>query len=89
MPDTTVIAPRKVDAEHVVTLAAAGLQPLLARLYAARGVSSPLQLATDLGGLAPLARMHNVERMAGLLASVNYVVLRFCPRFRFRNRTLP
>jgi single-stranded-DNA-specific exonuclease len=49
-------------------LAAAGIHPLLAQIYAARGIASPQQLAADLGGLSPLAGLHNVERMAGLLA---------------------
>jgi len=67
MPDST-IARRTAPAEHVAALAAAGVHPLLARIYAARGVSSPQQLATDLGGLAPTARLLNVERMAAILA---------------------
>ena len=45
-----------------------GIHPLLARIYAARGITSARQLAADFGELAPLADLHNVERMAGLLA---------------------
>ncbi len=58
------VAPAKVQS----ALAAAGIHPLLAQIYAARGIASPQQLAADLGGLSPLAGLHNVERMAGLLA---------------------
>jgi len=68
MPDATAVIPRTAQPEHVAALAAAGMHPLLARLYAARGVTSPQQLVTDLGGLAPLTGMHNVERMASILA---------------------
>ena len=68
MADDAVITPRPAHAEHVAALAAAGTHPLLARLYAARGVTSPQQLVTDLGSLEPLARLHNVERMAAILA---------------------
>ena len=46
----------------------AGIHPLLARIYAARGITSPRQLTADFGELAPLTGLHNVERMASLLA---------------------
>ncbi len=62
------IARRTAPPAALAALTAAGVPPLLARIYAARGISSPGQLATDFGGLAPLAGLHNVERMAGLLA---------------------
>ena len=52
----------------VAALVAAGIHPLLARIYAARAITSAQQLAADLGGLAALSDLHNVERMAGLLA---------------------
>ena len=50
------------------TLVAAGVHPMLAGIYASRGITSPRQLAADFGELVPLAHLHNVERMAGLLA---------------------
>ncbi len=68
MPDAPVIVARPARAEHVAALTADGMHPLLARIYAARGVTSTQQLATDLGGLAPVSDLHNVERMAGILA---------------------
>ena len=62
------ITRREVPPAACSTLAAAGIHPLLARIYAARGITSATQLAADLGELSPLAGLHNVERMAGLLA---------------------
>ena len=62
------IVTRNAPSAAVAALTGAGVQPLLARIYAARGVTSPRQLATEFGGLVPLARMHNLERMATILA---------------------
>ena len=62
------ITTRNAASASIAALTGAGLPPLLARIYAARGVTSPRQLATDVSGLVPPARMHNVERMAALLA---------------------
>jgi single-stranded-DNA-specific exonuclease len=62
------VATRSASAASIAALAGAGVPPLLARIYAARGVASPQQLATDFSSLAPLAQMHNVERMAAILA---------------------
>ena len=67
MPEP-VIAAREVPGEYVAALAAAGVHPLLARLYAARGVACARQLETALGGLVAPAQMHNLERMAAILA---------------------
>ena len=66
MPLTIIT--RDATSASIAALTGAGVQPLLARIYAARGVTSPRQLATDFGGLVPPARMHNLERMAMLLA---------------------
>ncbi len=62
------VTTRSASSSAISTLAGAGVHPLLARIYAARGVTSPQQLATEVASLAPLARMHNVERMAAILA---------------------
>jgi len=67
MPDATITR-RSAPAAHVSALISAGVSPLLARIYAARGVTSPQQLAADLGALVPAARLHNIERMAEILA---------------------
>lgn len=66
MPPT--FSRRNAAGASVSALSGAGIPLLLARIYAARGVTSPEQLATDVRGLAPLARMHNIERMAAILA---------------------
>jgi single-stranded-DNA-specific exonuclease len=59
---------RNAASASVYALSSAGIPPLLARIYAARGVTSPDELATEVTGLVPLTRMHNIERMAAILA---------------------
>ncbi|MEO7727331.1 MAG: single-stranded-DNA-specific exonuclease RecJ, partial [Burkholderiales bacterium] len=59
---------RKVPPATLSALVQEGVHPLLARIYASRGITSARQLAAELGGLSPLAGLHNVERMAALLA---------------------
>ena len=49
-------------------LVEAGTHPLLARIYAARGITSAGQLTANFSDLAPLRGLHNVEHMAALLA---------------------
>ncbi|MEH6635724.1 MAG: single-stranded-DNA-specific exonuclease RecJ [Halioglobus sp.] len=49
-------------------LADAGLHPLLARVYSARGIDSPAQLELGLAQLLPPAQLHNADRAAVLLA---------------------
>jgi len=49
-------------------LRASGVHPVLARVYAARGVSTPQQLDTSFNGLAPVERLKNCVAMARLLA---------------------
>ncbi len=62
------IVTRNVPDEAVARLTADGMPPLLARIYAARGILSPQQLATDLDRLLPPAQMLHLQRMAQLLA---------------------
>lgn len=50
------------------SLQSAGMPPLLARLYAARGVTSPEQLKSKLAELLPFTSMKNVEAAAQRLA---------------------
>ena len=68
MAKDAVISARPVREEYAALLAASGLHPLLARIFASRGVATPQQMATDFGALVPLTRLHNVERMAVMLA---------------------
>ncbi len=49
-------------------LAAAGVHPVLARVFAARGVATRADLATDLAGLPPFATMKGIGAAAARLA---------------------
>lgn len=50
------------------TLAGHGLHPVLARVYAARGIASPQQLEYDLKNLLPVSLLKNAGHMAVQLA---------------------
>ena len=64
----TGIIIRAADPDAQSRLIGAGVDPLLARLYAARGIASPEQLQPELSRLlAPDLLLHN-QRMAALLA---------------------
>jgi len=62
------IVERAAPADAVKQLVSAGVPPLLARLYAARGVAAPADIETDLEKLAPLDSMLNLAAMAQRLA---------------------
>ncbi|HLX25028.1 MAG TPA: single-stranded-DNA-specific exonuclease RecJ [Usitatibacter sp.] len=62
------IVRREADPAIVERLAAAGCDPRLARLYAARGLSSPAELESSLKGLVPPDRLRCVDDAARLLA---------------------
>ena len=62
------ITARPAPAAAVEQLLLGGVHPLLARVYAARGVASPRDLETDFERLAPLDSMLNLEAMAKRLA---------------------
>jgi single-stranded-DNA-specific exonuclease len=59
---------RPSDPRAVWTLEQAGVHPLLARLYAARGVRSAPDCDTELAGLLPPALLAGCEQAATLLA---------------------
>ena len=59
---------RSVDEAARARLVAAGCDPRLARLYAARGLATREELETALAGLAAPERLHHVEDAARLLA---------------------
>ena len=62
------VVTRPVNQEVVQQLTKAGINPLLAKLFAARGIKSSAQLETSLSGLIPPGKLtHNTE-MAKLLA---------------------
>jgi len=63
-----VILKRAVPAEAIRVLRDAGIPPLLARVYAARGITGTEQLSDELERLHRPESMLNMKRMAGLLA---------------------
>jgi single-stranded-DNA-specific exonuclease len=67
-PDVPTIATRSVPSATVRQLVADGVHPLLARLYAARGVTCVRDVASDFGQLAGMDAMLNLRAMAQLLA---------------------
>jgi single-stranded-DNA-specific exonuclease len=62
------IIPRAHSRQAAQNLAAAGLSPLLARVFAARGIASAAQLETELLRLLPFTELKNASPMAALLA---------------------
>ncbi|HUW28420.1 MAG TPA: single-stranded-DNA-specific exonuclease RecJ [Sulfuriferula sp.] len=62
------IAPRPYPESVAHTLAAAGLHPVLARIYAARGIVQAAQLETQLAGLIPFDSLKNIHAAAQRLA---------------------
>ena len=62
------IKPRLFNQIIVDTLIEAGTNPLLARLYTARGVVSKSELETSLSGIIPPEQLTNSGEMAKLLA---------------------
>jgi single-stranded-DNA-specific exonuclease len=62
------VVTRAVDEDSVARLVASGCDPRLARLYAARGLASPDELATALKALAAPESLHHVDDAARLLA---------------------
>ena len=62
------IIPRSHTQDDALNLINAGIAPLLARIYAARGISDITQLETGLARLLPFTLMKNAQRMAVLLA---------------------
>lgn len=65
MPNITV---RSFSQHAYQTLHQSGLPPVLARIYAARGIEQPQQLETELSQLHPIEQLTNVSLMASLLA---------------------
>ncbi|MGH8703367.1 MAG: single-stranded-DNA-specific exonuclease RecJ, partial [Burkholderiales bacterium] len=65
-PAITTRPARPDVVEHLVS---EGVHPLLARIYAARGVTSTRHLATDFEQLAAPDSMLNLRAMAGMLAN--------------------
>lgn len=62
------ITPRSFPQHAFETLNRNGLPPVLARIYAARGIEQPQQLETELSQLLPFVQLRNATLMAARLA---------------------
>lgn len=62
------ITARSYNADTFKTLSGCGLSPVLARIYAARGIENTVQLETELAHLIPFGQFKNITSMAALLA---------------------
>lgn len=62
------ITPRPYPAEIARSLEQHGLHPVLARIYAARGITRPAQLESELAGLLPFDQLKDIEQTATQLA---------------------
>jgi len=62
------ITPRDIPPRAVWALEQAGIHPLLARLYAARGITDVSQIDDSLARLLPPASLHGAQMAASLLA---------------------
>jgi single-stranded-DNA-specific exonuclease len=62
------ITQRPYQADSAARLAASGIAPLMARIYAARGIADVAQLDTDIKRLLPFSLLKNAEQMAFFLA---------------------
>ena len=68
MKDPLTTVARSAPPESVAALTRDSVPPLLAQIYAARGITSARELADDTAGLLPVSLLHNAERMACILA---------------------
>ena len=59
---------RRSVPDSVAALTAAGIAPVLSRIYAARGVCSPAELDLDLAGLPPWTALKGIDAAAARLA---------------------
>lgn len=64
----TRLSPRSYSPRHAALLAQQGLHPVMARLMAARGLSEPRELVTELDALVKPAELTHVDRAAAFLA---------------------
>ena len=64
-----MIISRRAVPDTTAALAAAGIPPVLARIYAARGIASAAELDHSLGALPGFASLLNVDRAANRLAA--------------------
>lgn len=67
-PPTSRLATRRVDPRCVDRLVSAGVSPLMARLFAGRGITAPADVGGGPGDLVPPQRLAGAEPAARLLA---------------------
>lgn len=67
-PPKSRLVYREAEPNQTQSLIAAGVHPLMARLYAARGVQSPEELHEGLDGLLPPNEMRGIHEAASALA---------------------
>ena len=72
------LIPRDAPPRAIWALEQAGIHPLLAQLYAARGVSQPQELDESLAQLLPPASLKNADAAARLLADAMAADKRLC-----------
>ena len=72
------IVPRDVPPRAAWSLEQAGIHPLLARLYAARGVLGKEEVDPDLARLLPPATLKNAAEAGALLADAIAAQRRIC-----------
>ena len=72
------IIPRDIPPRSVYVLEQAGVHPLLARLYAARGVTGTDEIDDSLAKLLPPAGLLGIEAAASLLADAIAQGKRLC-----------
>jgi len=75
---TMNIIPRDIPPRSVWVLEQAGIHPLLARLYAARGVTGTEELDDALAKLLPPSGMRGIQQAASLLADAIHQNKRLC-----------
>ena len=70
---------RRAVPESAALLATAGIAPALARVYAARGILSPAELALDLAGLPSWTALKGIDaaanRLAGAIAGAEQLLI--------------
>jgi len=59
---------RKFSVHAYETLSAHGLSPVLARIFAARGIENPIQLDTTFSRMASFEQLKNIRQITALLA---------------------
>lgn len=60
---------RKAELKPILALTSAGIDPVLARIYSARGVTAPGDLDLGISGLAPYTQLKDIDKAAKRLAT--------------------